>query len=237
MEISDAKSIFSGLSDTYELANHILTFGLDTAWRRKAAEIASEAGGGRWIDLCSGTGEMASNLHQSKKRGTSVFAADFCMQMLRRVRAKPEGEYINLVLADTKTLPFPPDAFDLVTMSFATRNINLSRDALINTFGEIQRVLKPGGLFINLETSRSRSTVTRGLLRMYLKLFVGPIGGAVSGSKKAYSYLTESMRRFYSADELSTILELAGFDGVGYKKLSFGIIAIHHGTKEGDRSE
>ncbi|KKM70859.1 hypothetical protein LCGC14_1436460, partial [marine sediment metagenome] len=48
--------IFSEVPHTYELVNHVLTFGLDILWRRKAVRIGTVGGGGRWLDVCSGTG-------------------------------------------------------------------------------------------------------------------------------------------------------------------------------------
>ncbi|MBN1291383.1 MAG: class I SAM-dependent methyltransferase [Candidatus Latescibacteria bacterium] len=67
------QNIFSEVSDTYDLVNHVLTFGLDTVWRKKAAKIAAQSPGGRWLDVCTGTGETAVNLRRLASPDTKIF--------------------------------------------------------------------------------------------------------------------------------------------------------------------
>ncbi len=141
------QKVFLEVSHTYELVNHVLTCGLDILWRRKAAKVAAMGGGKRWIDICSGTGEMAFSLKRLAKNKTMVIAADFCIPMIHKAAAKPEANQISFVTADVNALPFHDETFDLVTISFATRNINVTRDILIQCFREINRILKPGGRF------------------------------------------------------------------------------------------
>ena len=151
--------------------------------------------------------------------------------MLDVARKKPETENITFVVSDVKALEFSDDSLDLITIAFATRNLNLSRDALIQTFAEFYRVLKPGGRFINLETSQPSSRLIRCLFHAYVKLLVKPVGGLISGSYKGYAYLKHTIPRFYPPEELCDILSQAGFTDVTYTKLMFGIAAIHQGTK------
>ena len=225
------QKLFSEVSNTYELVNHLLTFGLDIAWRKKTAKIASELGGKRWIDVCCGTGEMVAYLSQLAKDDTQIFAADFSLPMLSKAFLKPEGKHIKFVLSDIKKLPFDDNIFDLITISFATRNINLNRDILIQSFSEFYRILKPGGSFINLETSQPSLSLIRKLFHFYAKLFVKPIGSFVSGSKASYTYLSKTIPKFYFAEELVDIMRIAGFNEIHYQKLFLGISAIHQGFK------
>jgi len=67
MKKNKIQQIFSEVPDTYELVNHVLTFGLDILWRKKLCSLAVQAGGKRWIDVCSGTGETAINLYRAKQ--------------------------------------------------------------------------------------------------------------------------------------------------------------------------
>ena len=228
---SGIKKIFSEISDTYELVNHVLTLGMDIMWRRKASALAAQAGGTRWIDLCSGTGETAANLQRLAGKGTQVIAADFSPQMLGEARKKPEAQHIDFVITDVSELPFPDDSFDLATISFATRNINTSRDKLIQRFSEINRILKPGGRFVNVETSQPSSRLIKAGVHLYVKTVVAPLGQAISGTRAGYDYLSHTIPRFYGAEELAEILSQAGFSDVSFKRLMFGVGAIHVSVK------
>ncbi len=226
------RNIFSEVPETYELINHILTFGLDVVWRKRAAKAAAMAGGNLWIDMCSGTGEMASNLSNIATNGTQIYAADFSLPMLNKARLKPDAKHIKFVLSDIKKLPFPNDTFNLITISFATRNINLNRDILIQSFKEFYRVLQPGGYFINLETSQPPHLLIRRLFHLYTKLFIERTGITISGSRAGYVYLSRTIPLFYNAEELADIMFQAGFKGVYFQKLFFGVAAIHQGIKD-----
>jgi demethylmenaquinone methyltransferase/2-methoxy-6-polyprenyl-1,4-benzoquinol methylase len=177
--------IFAEVPQTYEFLNHVLTFGQDTLWRKKAAKTAAAAGGMRWLDACSGTGEMAAYLSHLAKDSTGLVAADFSLSMMRKAMEKPEAERIAFTLADVSCLPFPDNSFDAITISFATRNINLTKDNLLKCFREFHRVLKPGGRFVNLETSQPKLKLIRQMFHLYVKLAVRPIGRLVSGSGAA----------------------------------------------------
>ena len=221
------QTLFAEVAPTYERANRILTFGLDVRWRRKAARIAAEGGGSVWMDVCSGTGETAANLRALAPPATRVISLDFCPPMLARAAAKPAGRAIDFVLGDVKALPFSDASLDLITISFATRNINLSREILGRTFAEFRRVLKPGGRFVNVETSQPRSRAVRALFHAYVRLAVRRVGTLISGSRAGYAYLGATIPRFYPPAELEAILKEAGFVEVRVKSLLLGAAAIH----------
>jgi demethylmenaquinone methyltransferase/2-methoxy-6-polyprenyl-1,4-benzoquinol methylase len=225
------QSVFSEVPATYEFVNHVLTLGNDVIWRKQAARTAAIAGGSRWADVCTGTGEMAAYLRRHAPEGTTIYAIDFSPFMMAEAKKKAEAEQINFVVSDVKALPFPNQSLDLVTVSFATRNINLSKDVLIETFAGFYRILKPGGRFINLETSQPSSLVIRRCFHLYVKLFVRSIGSRISGSKTGYTYLSHTIPRFYTAEELADIMSRAGFRNVTYRRLLFGVAAIHQGMR------
>jgi len=156
--------------------------------------------------------------------------------MLVEATKKPEAERIHFAVSDVRVLPFPDRSLDLITISFATRNINLSQDILVQTFAEFHRVLRPGGRFINLETSQPSSWIVRRGFHLWVKLFVRSIGSWVSGSKRAYTYLGHTIPRFYPAEELVGLMQRAGFCDVTYQRLLFGVAAIHQGTR-GERTQ
>ena len=148
------RRIFDEIPQTYDVTNRVLTLGLDVLWRRKAARVAASDGGVRWLDVCTGTGDMIASLKRVAPEGCRLTALDFSLPMLRTAAAKPGLEDAGFVWADVSRLPFPEATFDLVTISFATRNINTGRPALLHRLREIRRVLRPGGRFVNLETSQ-----------------------------------------------------------------------------------
>ena len=225
------REIFAEVPGTYDLVNHILTFGLDTIWRRRAAGEASATGGSRWLDVCAGTGEMAACLSRRAGPGTCVVAVDFSLPMLRKARLKPFGGRVAFVGGAAGALPFPDGSFDLVMIAFATRNINVSRDALVGTFREFNRVLGPGGVFVNLETSRPPSRFVRSLLHLYARIMIGPLGSFISGSRAGYSYLSRTLRGFYGAEDLSVIMREAGFSRVSFRRMTRGAVAVHRAMK------
>jgi demethylmenaquinone methyltransferase/2-methoxy-6-polyprenyl-1,4-benzoquinol methylase len=225
------QGVFAELPATYELVNHVLTLGLDTVWRKQAARTAAAGGGSQWADMCTGTGEMAAYLRAYAPEGTAIYAVDFSPTMMSEARRKPEAEHTRFVVSDVKALPFADQSLDLITVSFATRNLDLSRDLLIATFAEFRRVLRPGGRFINLETSQPSSLVIRRCFHTYVRLTVRSIGSRVSGSKAGYAYLAHTMLCFYTARELAGIMRQAGFRDVTFRALLFGVAAIHHGVR------
>jgi len=225
------EKVFAQVPATYELVNHVLTLGLDILWRRRAARIAAAAGGSRWADMCTGTGETAMYLRRLAPKTTDVYGVDFSEPMLEEAKKKPEADGINFVVSDIKSLPFDDASFDVLTMSFATRNINLSREVLVASFTEYCRVLKSGGRFVNVETSRPPFAPIRKFFDLYIKMFVKAIGTRISGSMVAYKYLATTIPRFYTAEELAEILREAGFQKVTFTRHLFGAVAIHQAFK------
>ena len=234
------QQIFSSVPATYELINHILTLGFDTPVRRYTARFAVSDNSAfithnselpKWLDVCTGTGEMAHCLSKYTKENTLVMASDFTLPMLQYARQR-RTSLVRFTAADSIRLPFKDKTFDVVTISFATRNINVSHQNLLACLREFRRVLKPEGRFINLETSQPSSMALRRLLHIFVKTFVKPVGSLISGSEQAYAYLSNTIPRFYDADRFSEIILEAGFKECKYKRLLGGLAAIHQGIKK-----
>jgi demethylmenaquinone methyltransferase/2-methoxy-6-polyprenyl-1,4-benzoquinol methylase len=225
------RRIFCDVPRTYEVVNHVLTLGMDILWRRRAARIAARGGGGRWLDMCTGTGETAVYLSRAAPEETTIYACDFCMPMVRPLATRVKGRPIALVLGDAGRLPFCDGVFDLVTMSFATRNLTVNREILLGCFREYVRILKPGGRFVNLETSQPRSRIIRKLFHLYVGITVRPLGTFVSGSRAAYGYLSHTIPRFCGPEALASLLRQAGFERVTWTPLLLGAAAIHEAEK------
>jgi demethylmenaquinone methyltransferase/2-methoxy-6-polyprenyl-1,4-benzoquinol methylase len=228
---SAIQKLYTQIPSTYELINHLLTFGLDIWWRKNAIKKVENLNGTRWLDVCTGTGETAAYLSRYARNGNQVFATDFSLPMVSIAKNKPEGKFINFSISEIKNLPFLDDTFDLITISFATRNIDINREILIQNFSEIRRVLKSGGQFINLETSQPTYSFIKYFFHLYVKIFIRRIGTAISGSKSAYAYLAATIPKFYPAKELKQILIESGFQHVDYQQMLMGAAAIHSSIK------
>lgn len=225
------QKIFSEAAETYELINHVLTIGLDILWRKKAAREAVRAKGFLWLDVCSGTGEMALNLSRLADEKVKIVSVDFCHPMITKAQERREIQNLSFVLAESGRLPFADMAFNLVTISFATRNIYPNKRELTAHLKEFHRVLKPGGHFVNLETSQPSMRIIQKLFHLYIKLTVKPMGFFLSGSKPAYRYLAYTIPRFFPPEEFSLILREAGFARVTHRSLFLGVSAIHTAVK------
>lgn len=227
------QKLFGEVTKTYEWVNHILTFGADVFCRRYAANLVLSHSPDEpfyCLDICTGTGEMARLLKQQINGRATVIGADFCYPMLLKAREK-SSPAIPYLSAEAQSLPFADNTFDLITISFATRNLRTSDRVLFKCLTEFYRVIKTGGKFINLETSQPESGLLRWLFHSYVKTMVKPIGGMISGNQRAYGYLSHTIPRFYSAPEFARIIDEVGFQSVKYKPLGSGVVAVHIATK------
>jgi demethylmenaquinone methyltransferase/2-methoxy-6-polyprenyl-1,4-benzoquinol methylase len=231
MDLVGMQRLFAEAAPTYDMANHVLTFGLDLVWRRRAARIASRNKPERCLDVCSGTGDMAIRLRRRLPDGSLVVATDLSPPMIERARNKKGAGGVRFVMADARALPFPDEALDVVTVSFAARNLNVSAESLQGSLAELHRVLRPGGRLVNLETSQPRTAMLRRLVRRYVRLIVEPLGGTISGSMPAYAYLASTIPRFFDTDELTKKIRQAGFARVVVRRMTLGVAAIHEAHK------
>ena len=225
------QKIFSEVPKTYQLINGILTFGMDNILRKRAAKMAVECGGTMWLDVCTGTGDMARTLTRYAAIA-KVFGVDFSAPMLKEAVKKSSGENVVFSLGDVSSLPFKDGSFDVVIISFAARNINYTKSHLLSSIGEFYRILKPSGVFINLETSQPSFKIIRVLFHFYVKLVVRRVGCFISGSDAAYSYLSHTIPHFYNPDEFAKIIQDTGFSSTTYKRGMLGTAAIHKAIKK-----
>ena len=198
----------------------------------RAARLLAGRDDARCLDVCCGTGEMAEGLLAARGGGARVVLADFSLPMLAVARGKPAlaGGRAVFAASDAARLPFPDATFDAITIGFATRNLDSDRQRLLRHLREFCRVLRPGGFFLNLETSQPRSRLWRRLFHLYVALAVKPIGRWVSGSR-GYAYLAHTIPRFHSGAELAALLREAGFARVEERRFLGGIAAVHVGWR------
>ena len=151
--------------------------------------------------------------------------------MLVAARDKTEQRRRRCALfeADALNLPLAGASVDLVTMAFGFRNLANYQPGL----HELMRVLAPGGLAAILEFSTPPNPVLARLYDYYSRAILPVIGGWISGSKDAYSYLPESVRRFPCAEDLAEQMRGAGFTNVRFERMTAGIVALHIGERRG----
>ncbi len=221
-------SMFNGIADKYDLLNLLLSFGIDTLWRKKLIKFVTSSNPGNLLDIACGTGDLA--LIFAKKR-VKVTGADISSKMLEVAGKKadklPDSFRPEFILASADELPFEENSFDSVTISFGIRNFE-KRDLAIT---EIQRVLKQGGSLAILEFASPRNKIWNGIYGIYLKYFVPFVGRLISGDKYAYSYLSDSISTFPKYEAFCDELNKAGFDKVKYRSLSGGIAALYTAFK------
>jgi demethylmenaquinone methyltransferase / 2-methoxy-6-polyprenyl-1,4-benzoquinol methylase len=222
------RGMFGRIAPRYDLANHLLSFNIDKRWRNHTVRRLKpdlENPGARVLDLCCGTGDLALALERGR-RG-SVFASDFCHPMLTAASAKTARDAARIALfeADSLRLPVADGSFDVVTVAFGFRNLANYHAGL----AEMRRILRTGGVAAILEFTDPPNPVFAALYRFYSHRILPWIGGAVSGSRDAYTYLPESVRRFPKAKDLAETMVRSGFRDVSYEYLTGGIVALHRG--------
>jgi len=218
LEPEAVRGMFDRIAPVYDVMNRVMTAGLDRRWRRLAvSEVVWP--GDRVLDACCGTGDLAV---EAERRGGRVVGLDFSERMLERARKKSGA--IEWVRGDALALPFEDDAFDAATVGFGVRNLADLEGGL----RELARVLQPGGKLAVLEITRPRGAL-KPFFQLWFDVLV-PLAGRILPGGKAYTYLPASVRRFPGPDDLSRLLERAGFEGVRYRLLGGGSVALHVGT-------
>ncbi len=219
------RGMFGGIARRYDFLNHLLSFNLDRRWRARMVERVSEILArpeARALDLCCGTGDVLQAMERRKP--CTTFGSDFCHPMLIEARRKVKSALFE---ADALALPLAADSLDLVTIAFGFRNLANYRRGL----EELRRVLKPGGTLAILEFSQPSNRVFGAAYGFFSTRVLPRIGGLISGSREAYSYLPESIQKFPSAEELATQMRLALFERVEFERMTWGAVALHLGRK------
>ncbi|MGH9733276.1 MAG: bifunctional demethylmenaquinone methyltransferase/2-methoxy-6-polyprenyl-1,4-benzoquinol methylase UbiE [Candidatus Acidiferrales bacterium] len=225
--------MFAQITPRYDFLNHLLSFNLDRVWRRRTANRFAhilQNPDARVLDLCCGTGDLAFALARKRGgHGAVISGADFVEPMLTRAREKARtfDQGVTFSAADALQLPFLDGSFDLVTSAFGFRNLANYGSGM----REIARVLKPGGEAGILEFSEPGAGPLAGLFRFYFRQILPCLGGAISGSGEAYSYLPASVGKFPSPTALASLMERCGFTAVQFEAWNFGSVLLHRARR------
>ena len=224
------REMFATIAVRYDLLNHLLSGQMDKRWRRLVAKRLRQslrAGQVKILDVACGTGDLSLELFETIK--ARVVGVDFCRPMLDIAAKKfARGQSaIPLIEGDALRLPFLDCSFDGVTIAFGLRNLSDVERGL----SELLRVLKPGGSLAVLEFSKPVIPGFSFLFKAYFTRLLPLVGGLLSGSKRAYRYLPDSVSRFPDQKELAETMQRAGFDRVQFQNLTGGIAALHLGMR------
>jgi demethylmenaquinone methyltransferase/2-methoxy-6-polyprenyl-1,4-benzoquinol methylase len=215
--------MFGCIARRYDLANHLLSCGIDFYWRRRAAEIVAGWRQRRIADLATGTGDLALAL-QKKMPDAEIVGVDFLPEMLDLARRKGVRQ---IVLADAMNLPFGDASFDCVTIGFGLRNLENWAAALV----EMSRVLKTNGHLLVLEFSLPTTPILRAIYRFYLHRCLPLFGSFLTGTKTAYDYLGDSIEEFPSGGAMCELMAENGFTHQTFEPLTGGIVTIYTAEK------
>jgi len=229
-EADAVRSMFSGIAGRYDLANRLLSGGIDIYWRRVLVRSVCATKPAVVVDLATGSGDVAFALRRALPDGASVTGLDFCPPMLDEAKAKRAAmnpqPAIVFDIGDCLDLPLEDASVDALTISFGLRNLEDRHRGL----REMRRVLRPGGSLFCLEFSQPKRWF-RPIYYFYLKVILPVLARVVTGNRSAYEYLAGSIESFPTRESLASEMERAGFGSVSSRGLTASIVAIHKATR------
>ncbi len=222
--------MFSSIAPRYDFLNRLLSLGVDRRWRRIAVAETVPSTGGRYLDIATGTADMALEILRQKGSEASVAGADISLAMMRIGREKcgravGRGR-IFFVSAPGEALPFRDASFDSACIAFGIRNV-IDRERGLR---EMCRAVRPGGRVVVLEFSTPEGAVFGPLYRFYFKSVLPRIGGVFSRGS-AYAYLPESVLAFPEPPAFAEMMRAAGCVSVNHRPLTFGIVTLYVGVR------
>lgn len=219
-------TMFARIAGRYDLANHLLSGGVDFWWRQRLVRAVHDAQPGTVLDLATGSGDVAFALADGLPPGVRLTGMDFCQPMLdeavKKRTANGRWSGIEFKQGDGMALPLPNASYDALTISFGLRNMADRHTAL----REMRRVLRPGGRLFVLEFSQPFFWF-RPFYYAYLKLILPAVAGVVTGDRSAYEYLGGSIAQFPDRAAMTAEIRRAGFGEVRATPMTFGIVALH----------
>jgi demethylmenaquinone methyltransferase/2-methoxy-6-polyprenyl-1,4-benzoquinol methylase len=222
--------MFDTISGNYDSLNRVISFGIDVKWRKKVLQMVAKTNPVNILDIATGTGDLAILMAQTKAQ--KIIGLDISSGMLeigaKKIEEKNLSQTIEMVLGDSENMPFEDHFFDAITVAFGVRNF----EHLEKGLSEILRVLKPGGIFVILETSVPDKTPYRQGYNFYSKNILPLIGKLFSKDDVAYGYLSESAASFPYGEALNNILRKTGFINVQALPQTFGVATIYAASKK-----
>jgi demethylmenaquinone methyltransferase / 2-methoxy-6-polyprenyl-1,4-benzoquinol methylase len=225
--------MFDRIADRYDLLNRVISFRLDARWRNQVIRAALTSEEPYILDIGTGTGDLAFNAAEQTRGKGQLVGLDFSRRMLTLAQVKRAdvayGASTVFVMGSAMFAPFRNAVFDGAMAAFVLRNVS----DLPLLFTESFRVLKPGGKFVSVDMFPPSASWFAALYSIYFYYLMPRIGGFLSRDRKAYQYLSDSVRQFYPPEKISQLLHAAGFDEIGLRKFLNGAVCMHVATKPG----
>ena len=220
--------VFRDVPTYYDQGNAVASLGSCAWWSNKfaSAVIKHLPCGAKVLDVCSGTHDIPLRL-LARDPTLEIDAVDGSAHMTAegQRRARERNLTINARVCDVHELPYPDDSFDAVTLQFASRHLEI-----VKAFKEIERVLKPGGLFCHNDMLRPSSPIIEAPHLTYLRFsvwFTAKLFGSSAESLKCVDYFAEAIRNFYTPAEMGELLEAVGFESIESRSFFTGVMAYH----------
>jgi demethylmenaquinone methyltransferase/2-methoxy-6-polyprenyl-1,4-benzoquinol methylase len=220
---AQVREMFGSIAARYDLANHVLSCGIDFYWRARAAEIVEGWHPHTIVDLATGTGDLALAI-QKKVPHADLTGVDFLPEMLKLAQRK--GVH-RVVLADAMKLPFDDASFDCVTIGFGLRNLQNCSAALT----EMRRILHAKGHLLVLEFSLPTTPILCAAYRFYLHRCLPLLGSFLTQKKSAYDYLGDSIEHFPHGNAMCELMRRTGYICASFEPMTGGIVTIYTATK------
>ncbi len=222
-------TMFDNISPKYDLLNRMLSFGIDTYWRKRAIRLLQSEKPKTILDIATGTADFA--IEALKLNPDAIVGVDISEGMLafgrEKLKKRKLDHKIELRLGDSEKLLFADNSFDAVIVSFGVRNFENLERGLADMF----RVIRPGGTCVILEFSKPRRFPFKQFYDFYSYRIMPLIGKTVSKDDSAYRYLPESVRAFPDGKAFTDILDKVGFTRTKSISLTMGICSIYTGRK------
>jgi demethylmenaquinone methyltransferase/2-methoxy-6-polyprenyl-1,4-benzoquinol methylase len=223
--------MFDRIAGRYDLLNRVISFRMDTFWRDQAIRSVLSGENPLIIDLGTGTGDLAFNAVKLSHGKARIIGLDFSLQMVRLARIKraqvAHGTSTAFVQGSAMAAPLKANTFDGAMTAFVLRNVS----DLALFFGEAYRILKPGAGLVSLDMFPPSAGWFSALYSIYFHRAMPWIGGLLSSDRKAYQYLSDSVRQFHSPEAVVKLIEAAGFEDVTIRKFLRGAVCMHRATK------
>lgn len=225
---AEVRAMFDRIASVYDPMNLVISAFQEPRWRRRAVNLTGARPGDRLLDVATGTGKVAADLHARAQPGGNVLGVDISPRMIDVARRR-FGDRLGLefVVGDALALPTEDATFDAATIAFGMRNLPDYRQG----FAELTRSVRPGGRVVCLEIARPRSRNAR-FLQFWFDRIV-PVLGRLAGQGGAYGYLVRSVRGYPSPDRIAEIMREVGLKDVTWHPMSGGIVTLHTGTVPG----
>ncbi|WP_010301101.1 demethylmenaquinone methyltransferase [Kurthia senegalensis] len=221
--------VFENISGNYDTMNSVISFQLHKLWRKDTMARMAVQPGSKTLDVCCGTADWTIAMAEAIGPTGEAYGLDFSQNMLNvGIEKTKDMPNVTLLQGNAMELPFEDNTFDYVTVGFGLRNVPDYLQAL----REMNRVVKPGGKVVCLETSQSEIPGYRQLFRFYFHYIMPLFGKIFAKSYKEYSWLQESADVFPGVKQLKKMFEKAGLQNVTFKKYSGGAAAVHIGYKK-----